>query len=519
MYLVNAQQMREMDRFAMEEIGIPGIVLMEAAGQAVVREVEERYAGAQVVVLAGHGNNGGDAFVVSRHLANMGYQVMTWFTGQEDRMGGDCSIAYRALAKSRYPIKKLDNSNWDLLSYDLEHADLIIDGLLGTGIQGPLREPMGKMIQLINKQKRGTILSIDIPSGVNADNGEVVGIAVEADVTVTFAYPKWGQYLFPGASYCGELLIRDISIPSWVGKELKLSSYLLQEEQVSRNIPKRRRHSHKGSYGHVLIISGCESYIGAPGLAAMGAIRSGSGMVTLAIPESIQAMVAGNVQEAVYWLWPETKGSFAEDSWKVLSDRKGSYDFVVVGPGIGLAAGVEWLQAVIRNSSGPLLLDADALNLLSKDLSIIKGRQDVILTPHPGEMARMLGVTVQDVERNRPQVALKFAREHQVYLILKGTYPIIATPHGVCYVSPRGSSSLAKGGSGDVLSGMIASFVNQTGNILSGILLAVYIHGMAGEFMDEFSGAASDLGPWIGKAVHHLSTLQKPKWGNPPLSI
>lgn len=505
MYLVNAQQMREMDRFAMEEIGIPGIVLMEAAGQAVVREVEERYAGAKIVVLAGHGNNGGDAFVVSRHLANRGYEVTTWFTGQEDRMSGDCTVAYRALTQSRHAVKKLDQGNWESLSDDLAHAQLIIDGLLGTGIQGPLREPMGKVIELINRQKGASVLSIDIPSGVNADNGEVADIAVHADLTVTFAYPKWGQYLFPGAICCGELLIRDISIPSWVGTELKLSSYLLQEERVAQYIPKRKRHSHKGSYGHVLIISGSESYIGAPGLAAMGAIRSGSGMVTLAIPKSIQALVAGKVQEAVYWLWPESNGSFSKDSWKVLSDRKGIYDFIVVGPGIGQDSGMEWLQAVIKNTSDPLLLDADALNLLAKDLTILKGRQDIILTPHPGEMARLLGATVQDVEKNRPQIALQFAREHQVYLILKGTYPIIATPQGECYVSPRGSSSLAKGGSGDVLSGMIASFVNQTGDILSGIILAVYIHGMAGEFMDEYSGAASDLGPWIGKALKHLS--------------
>ncbi len=504
-YLVNAQEMREMDRFAMEEIGIPGIVLMEAAGQAVVREVVERYAGAKIVVIAGHGNNGGDAFVVSRHLANKGFEVTTWFTGLEERMSRDCSLAYRALIQSRYPVKKLDDSSWESFSHDVGHAQLIIDGLLGTGIQGQLREPMDKIITVINRQKTASILSIDIPSGVNADNGEVADTAIRADHTVTFAYPKWGQWLFPGASYCGELLIRDISIPSWVGKELKLSSYLLQDEQVSRYIPKRRRHSHKGSYGHVLIISGSESYIGAPGLAAMGAIRSGSGMVTLAIPKSIQPMVAGNVQEAVYWLWPETEGCFSKNSWKVFSERKGTYDFVVVGPGIGQAAGVEWLQEVIRNTSGPLLLDADALNLLAKDLSIIKGRQDVILTPHPGEMARLLGVSAIDIERNRPQVALQFAREHQVYLILKGTYPIIATPQGESYVSPRGSSSLAKGGSGDVLSGMIGSFVNQTGNILSGVLLAVYVHGMAGEFMDEYSGAASDLGSWIGKAVEHLS--------------
>ena len=506
MYLVNAQQMREMDRFAMEEIGIPSIVLMETAGQSVVQEVEKRYPKAKVLVFAGHGNNGGDAFVIARHLFNKGFSVKTWLVGSEDRMTPDTLVAYRALIQSRFRVRKVSEQGWESLHEDLVQANLIIDGLLGTGIKGPLREEVENVVKEINSRKgQATILAIDIPSGVNADNGEVITEAVLADVTVTFACPKWGHYLFPGASYCGELIVRDIGIPGWVGDELKWTSHLLQQETISRLIPARFRHSHKGTYGHVLIISGSQSFVGASSLVALGAIRSGSGMVTLAIPRSIQPMVAGQVPEAIYWLWPETEGSLSKNSWKVLAGRKLPYDFTVVGPGIGQAPGVEWLEEVIHHTSGPLLLDADALNLLAKDLSIIKKRDSVILTPHPGEMARLLGTTTQEVEKNRQQVAVEFAQKHGVYLLLKGTYPIIATPSGECYVSPRGSSSLAKGGSGDVLCGMIGSFVGQTGSILSGMQCALYVHGMAGEFMDEYSGGASDLGKWIGKALQTLS--------------
>ncbi|WP_134704683.1 NAD(P)H-hydrate dehydratase [Ammoniphilus sp. YIM 78166] len=508
MYLVNAQQMREIDRFAMKEIGIPGIVLMEAAGQAVVKEVEARWAKARIVVLAGHGNNGGDAFVVSRHLINKGFKVDTWLIGSEEKLSADARTCYEALLRSRHAVKKWQDHEASELNQDLEQADLIIDGLLGTGARGALREPLDQVIGEVNRQPKAYILSIDLPSGVCADTGAIHDQAIQADVTVTFASPKWGQYLFPGSSQCGELIVRDISIPSWVHEQAGVKDHVLDKKSMGQLLPRRPRHSHKGTYGHVLIVAGCADYVGAPALASMGAVRSGSGMVTLAIPKSIQPMVAGKMTEPIYWLWPEEEGYLSKDSWKLLSERQGRYDFTIVGPGIGQAPCREWLEQVIRHTQGPLLLDADALTLLAKDLTMIQGRESVVLTPHPGEMARLTGLTAQQVEAQRPLIARQFAVQHQVYIVLKGTYPIIATPQGELFVSPRGSSSLAKGGSGDVLSGMIASFANQTGNILSGLLLGVYLHGMSGEFMDEYSGAASDLGHWIGRAIHDLSSVE-----------
>lgn len=506
-YLVNARQMREMDRFAIEEVGIPSIVLMETAGQAVAQEVAKRYPKAKVTVVAGPGNNGGDAFVAARHLSNRGFAVQTWFFGAEEKMTEDAKTACRSLVQSRYPVQKATFDRWEAFCSDLRGADVIVDGLIGVGIKGAPREEAERAIQAMNAQKGdGVIIAVDIPSGVNADNGEARGAAVTADVTITFACPRWGHFLFPGSDYRGELVVRDIGIPEWVGEELGFSSHLLQDECIARLIPSRRRHSHKGTYGHVLIISGSRSFVGAPVLSAIGAIRSGSGMTTLAIPESIQPMIGGKALEAVYWLWRGNEGHFSADSWETLNGgQTPRYDFVVVGPGIGLAPGTEWLRRVIEHTDKPLLLDADALNLLAQDLSMIKGRDSVILTPHPGEMARLIQSSVQEVENNRQQIAVEFAREHQVYLLLKGTYPLIATPQGTCFVSPRGGSALAKGGSGDVLSGMIGSFVNQTGDLLSGMQCAVYVHGMAGELMDEFSGGASDLGKWIGQALRHLS--------------
>ncbi|RKD22608.1 hypothetical protein BEP19_10125 [Ammoniphilus oxalaticus] len=507
MYLVNARQMREMDRFAIEKIGIPSIVLMETAGQAVAQEVEQRYPQARLVVIAGHGNNGGDAFVLSRHLQNRGFAVNTWLVGSEEKMTADTAIAYRALVQSRVHVQKLTPKSWNLFCRELSGADVIIDGLVGTGIKGSLREEAARVVMEINKRKdRAAIVSVDIPSGINADNGVISSVAVSADLTVTFACPRWGHFLFPGAGHCGRLIVRDIGIPAWVGEELGIKARLLQDEFISTLIPKRARHSHKGSYGHVLVIAGSQSYVGAPALTALGAIRSGAGMVTLALPESIQSMVVGLTPEAVYWPWADKAGSFAPHSWEALrATNQPRYDCVVVGPGLGHEVDIDWLKQVIDRTSGPLLLDADALNLLGQDLTLTENRMPVILTPHPGEIARIMKMTVQEVEENRQQIAVKFARQHRVYLVLKGTYSIIATPQGTCFVSPRGSSSLAKGGSGDVLSGMIASFINQTGDVLAGLQCAVYVHGMAGELMDEYSGGASDLGLWIGQALQALA--------------
>ncbi|HJV45474.1 MAG TPA: NAD(P)H-hydrate dehydratase [Bacillota bacterium] len=505
MYLVNAQQMREMDRFAMEKVGIPSIVLMEAAGLQVVNEVVRRWSPCKVLVLAGRGNNGGDAFVVARHLASRGFEVKTWFIGPVERMTTDCRVTFNAYINSKYSYEELNEENWSQFTTDVKEAGLFIDGLLGTGVNRPIQDFIGKVIGLINEQRKGSLISIDIPSGVNADTGEVYANVIVADLTITFAYPKWGQYLFPGAACCGEILVKDISIPSWVSDHFGLSAELLQADQVARWLPVRNRHSHKGTYGHVLIIGGSEEYVGAPALAAMGAIRSGSGLTTIALPHVIQPMVANRVMEAVFWPWPCENGAFAKGSWSKLADRAGQYDFTVVGPGLGQLPGCEWLTKIIHHTTGPILLDADALNLLAKDISILRGRKQVVVTPHPGEMGRLLGISTAVVEQNRPQIARDFAMENQVYVVLKGTYPIIATPEGKLFVSSRGATSLAKGGSGDVLSGMIGAMVNQTGSMEHGILLAVYIHGISGELMDEYNGTASDLTLGIGRAIRSLA--------------
>lgn len=250
-YLVNAQQMREMDRFAMEEIGIPSIVLMETAGHAFVQEVEKRYPKkTKVLVVAGCGNNGGDAFVIARHLSSNGYEVKTWLIGSEERMTPDCKTMYRALIHSRYEVHRLTEDDPESMGKEISQADLIIDGLLGTGIKGRLRDEVERVIKEINLRKhRTTVLSIDIPSGVNADTGVVLTEAVQADITVTFACPKWGHYLFPGADYCGQLVVRDIGIPTWVGEELRFTSHLLEQEAIAQLVPARARHSHKGTYG------------------------------------------------------------------------------------------------------------------------------------------------------------------------------------------------------------------------------------------------------------------------------
>ncbi|GAB7387818.1 NAD(P)H-hydrate dehydratase [Bacillaceae bacterium] len=508
MYLVGSEQMREMDRFTIQRIGIPGVVLMENAGAAVAREIESRWRkGRRVVVLCGYGNNGGDGFVAARHLANRGYVTTTWLLGDPEKLSEDSRTHYRALQGCGYPVNVVGEPT-DRLLQEIGEAEIVVDALLGTGVRGEVRPAMFKLIEAVN-ESAASVVSVDIPSGVDADSGRILGICVRADLTVTFAYPKWGHYLYPGAEARGELVVADISLPPRLEKTFSLSSRLITPEIVS--LPPRSPNSHKGTYGHLLVIAGSRDMPGAPALAAMAAVRSGVGLVTLAVPESVRPVVAAKVTEPILWTWEESaEGTFALASASKLQERAHMYSCMAVGPGIRLwKEGEEWLRRILQTYEGPVVLDADALNLLARNPAILSRRRAaVVLTPHPGEMGRLLGKTAAEVEAQRPQTALEAAQRFQSYVVLKGRFTLIATPDGRLYVNPSGNAALAKGGSGDVLTGMIGAFIAQGLDVEKAVINGVYLHGLAGELSGKtslYSSTASDVIQQIGAAIRNVS--------------
>lgn len=513
MYVVSAQQMRDIDRFTIEQIGIPSLVLMENAGVVVVQEVRRRWPMGPILVLAGAGNNGGDGLVIARHLLNEGREVTVWLFGDEAKRSPECRQQLEIMKNVGYDVQFWKEECAHMLQADIGQATVIIDALLGTGSKGELRPPYSLVVERL-QHCTGAVVAVDIPTGVNSDTGEAAQQVVKADMTITFAYPKWGHFLYPGADCVGEIVVADISIPPYVADKFSLCDAVLTAKKLQTMLPQRYPFSHKGTYGHALVLAGSKEMTGAPALSAMAGLRSGCGLLTLAVPEPVLSVVASKLNEPVFWEWPAEEGHFAQDSHVYLKQRLASFDTVAVGPGLGIwSGGNMWLKELIRQVEVPLIVDADALNMLAENTAILKEKNGpIILTPHPGEMGRLCGCSTAEIERDRVGYARSFAVEHAVYVVLKGTYTLIATPDGKVRINTTGTAALAKGGSGDVLTGMLAGMVAQKAaqrqEIEAGIQLAVYLHGVAGRICGEKSmhaTLASDVIDKIGAAIQSLS--------------
>jgi hydroxyethylthiazole kinase-like uncharacterized protein yjeF len=499
-YLVTAQEMREIERFTIEQVGLSANVLMENAGSYAALEIRKRFPlSCSVVVLTGHGNNGGDGLVVARHLANQGYQVDVWCLNPAKAT----EETLRQLSILNYfpcRIHSAEERNLDHLRALLSKAVIVVDALLGTGSRGSLREPYMSVVQVLRECVRNSsdsyVVALDLPTGVNPDTGEVTETYVQADLTIAFGYLKRGMFLFPGADAVGDRVVVDLSFPRKAEHQIPLHTRLVRAEDVKQYIPKRHRNSHKGTYGHTLIIGGSIGMTGAPALAGKAALRTGAGYTTIATPSSCIPILSTKVTEAVLWSWDGTnKGTFTPESANGLKGRSEDFASVAIGPGVGIwERGAEWLQTILQAVSCPAVIDADGLNLLSKDVTVLKHRKGpTILTPHPGEMARLLGCTVTEVEGDRFKAALSFSINHRCIVVLKGAYTITALPSGELFVNSTGNASLAKAGSGDVLTGMIASFLAQGLSADQAALLGVYLHGLAGELATTEPSMATTL--------------------------
>jgi hydroxyethylthiazole kinase-like uncharacterized protein yjeF len=478
MKIATREIVREIDRKTIEKHGISGITLMENAGRATADVITEEFPFAEkVAVFAGGGNNGGDGFVIARHLIGRGIAVTTYLAGSAGKYKGDALTNLRALKKSGGEIVELEGS---LRKY--KQADLIVDALFGTGLDRELEGFYRKIIDFINSQPV-TRLAVDIPSGLDANTGFPLGTAVLADVTVTFVLPKIGISVYPGLDYAGTVYVADISTPGFLESDIPFE--LLTHASVRDVLKPRRPDTHKGTYGHLFILAGSPGKTGAATLASLGALRVGTGLVTVGIPASLNDIMEVKTTEAMTEPLPETDlrtlGKVSIKRAKEIIDNRKTA--LAIGPGMSVTKDTrEFLFEIIRTTAVPMVIDADALTLIAEDPGIlIKAKAPVVLTPHPGEMSRLTGITIGEIESDRIGVSLDFAKRYNVRLVLKGARTVVSTPGGNVYINTSGNAGMASGGMGDVLTGIIGGFLAQRLSPEDAARLGVFVHGLAGD--------------------------------------
>ena len=517
MRVLNSAQMREADRRTTEDIGIPSIVLMENAGRQVVAALEAMHAELldHVAVVCGRGNNGGDGFVVARTLAQRGVDVSVFLLGRVADIRGDARINLEVLGRLGLTVVEIDDSQaWELHFSEVSDCTLIVDAIFGTGLNAPVSGLIETVIADINASGI-TVVSVDLPSGLSADSVDPIGESVEADTTVTLCAPKLPLVLPPGEQGAGDIVIADIGIPGDVLDGLDGARIdLLTRAGMRELLPPRAPDSHKGDYGRVLIVAGSMGKTGAAHLAAAGSLRSGAGLVTIATPAGCQAVLAGMGPEYMTEGLEERDGGIDPDCVdRVLEMAR---DVIAIGPGLGQAPSTAaFIRALVDRATTPLVIDADGLNAFGQDPDRLAGREgrDVIITPHPGEMARLLGMSTEEVQASRLEIARNFAVAHHVYVVLKGHRTLIATPDEKVFINPTGNPGMATGGTGDVLTGMIAAWLAQVLDAEVACKLAVYLHGMAGDLAEADEGDVSmtsaDLAGHIGDAILELTARRK----------
>ncbi len=494
MKLLKAREMKEIDRRASSEYAIPSLLLMENAGIRTVEVIEEILGnprGKNVVVLAGKGNNGGDGLVITRHLLNAGVHVDTFLLCREEEMTADSLINYHIICKMQAGIYPLyDEEDLDKLMLSLLSSDLIVDALYGIGFKGSLNDYESRIVKMVNWSKN-PVVAVDIPSGVEADTGRINGEAVAATHTVTFALPKIGMVIEPGKSYVGKLSVADISIPRPLLEEASLKNNLINESMIRPFIKRRQPESHKGTYGHTLVVGGSAGMSGAVIMTAAAALRSGSGLVTAAVPESLLPVVDSSLSEVISSPLAENhEGTIAMEALPQIESLLGKVSVCALGPGMSVYSNALALINLILQKSGvPVLIDADGLNALQGNLDILKNRQvPLILTPHPGEMARLTGRSIAEIQSNRIEIARDFAQKWGITLVLKGNNTVIASSTGEIYINLNGNPGMATAGSGDVLCGIISSLVSQGLKPLIAAVVGVYLHAAAGDRGAEIKG-------------------------------
>jgi ADP-dependent NAD(P)H-hydrate dehydratase / NAD(P)H-hydrate epimerase len=487
--VVSAAQMTEMDKYTIHELGIQGIILMENAGRGIVKSALSLLHDAHnkiVHIYCGSGNNGGDGYVVARHLLNMGARVQIYILAPREKIKGDADLNLRVLEKICNKIYYIE----DLPGTDVESPDLIIDAMLGTGVERPLHGLYSKVVDYINSLQK-PVLSVDIPTGVNADSGDVQGPAIKAVRTATMALLKRGLLFSPGREYAGHIDIVAISMPPQVIALKNPQTYLVEESDIKKMLPLRSPDVHKNSCGTVAVVGGSRGFTGAPSLTAEATLRTGAGLSYLCIPKSLNLIFETKITEVISYPFDDADSGYLHfGCLDELLAQIEKLDVIALGPGMGQHEETQKLiYALLENLKKPMVLDADGLNAAAKKpelLSSYKG--EMVLTPHPGELSRLTGLSTKEIAANRFDIARKFASEWGKVLVVKGGPTLIALPDGNLYINSTGNGGMATGGTGDVLTGIVAGLLAQGLSADLAAIAGVYIHGYAGDLARDELG-------------------------------
>ncbi len=508
MRISTVEQMRNLDRRAIENYGIEDKLLMENAAHSlyfVILRYFGELKGKKFVAFAGPGNNGGDAITLSRKLFSNGADVKIYLMSDPSKYRGAARMNYEIAERIGIPMERFSGAN-AMIEFAVEQADAVIDGILGTGISRDVEGRYAEAIRMINRLAK-LVFSVDIPSGINGNTGEVMGIAVRADYTVTFGLPKIGNVLYPGFEHCGKLYVSHISFPpeNYNDEEIKI----MINEPVP--IPPRRKDGHKGTFGDALFVAGAKKYFGAPFFSALSFLKAGGGYSRLATAKSVVPFIGAEGREIVFHPLEETEeGSIAYTAREDILKIAEMVDFVVLGPGTSLNERTQKLMLdLIPRIEKPLLIDGDALTALSQNIEVLNERNaPTVLTPHPGEMARITKMTVKDILKNGIEVSREFSSEHGAIIVLKGAHTLITMPDGRVYVNMSGNSGMATAGSGDVLTGTIAAMFGLGLDFEDAVRMGVFVHGFAGDIAAERIGedgmTARDIMNALPEAIRYI---------------
>jgi len=511
MKVLSPERMAKYDVYAIKTWGIPSAVLMENAGRNTYRLMKEGYLSGKghIVIVCGRGNNGGDGFVMARYALTDGFKTRVYLLCKREDLKGDAALNMELYSSLGGEIIECGD-NPKVVKEGLKDADVVVDAIFGTGLSKPVEGKEGAIIEAINHCDK-PVIAVDIPSGIDGKTGAPLGVAVKATHTFTYGYPKLGQILYPGAYHTGKLTVIDISIPAFIEHTIGKDGHVIDGEMLRGFVRQRLPWSHKGTYGHAAVIAGSIGKTGAAHMTSLAALKIGAGLVTLAIPASLNAIMEVKLTEVMtYPLEDEGKGYFTLSSYKKIIEFVEDKDVVIIGPGLSQADEVmEMVRRLYSEVKKPFVIDADGVNAFKGHLNLLKkAKGEVVLTPHPGELARIMEITTQDVNADRMGIGKKFVEKYGVSLLLKGARSILFTTGGEIFINPTGNPALAKGGSGDILTGFIGGLTAQGYTLVESAIIGAYLHGyIADQWVDTRSDIdllAGDLLDGLGQAMKEL---------------
>lgn len=510
MKIADAHTIRDVDSTAVDRYGISGLQLMENAGRGVASVALRgigAISGAKAIIFTGKGNNGGDGFVAARHLSNAGVEARVFSLCRIEELKGDAALNASTWVKMNGAVEELLSVEaLNSAVQSVQRADIVIDAIFGTGLSTDVTGLHKEAIRLVNNHSK-KILAVDIPSGINATTGAVLGEAVRAHLTATMAMPKLGLLLFPGRAHAGKVEIIDIGMPREVIEEPSIKWNLLVGADMTRILKPRQAESHKSSHGHLLILAGSPGLTGAACMAGIASLRAGAGLATIGVPESLHDIMEVKTTEVMTVGLPETaERTLAKSSFDKVKRLLANKTALLVGPGAGSSKELmELIGLIMQDANVPVIIDADGLNSFAPKIGALKDmKAEVVLTPHPGEASRLLNMKIPDIQADRIGAAERLVEMTGATVVLKGAYTVIAHPSGQVFLNPTGNPGLATAGTGDILAGMLGAFLAQGYSTLEAASIAVYIHGLAG---DEVKKEMGELGMIATDLLQHIPRL------------